>query len=119
MKSSEQWVERILRVVDHIQANLDAELRPEELADIAGFSLHHFHRVFRGMLDESVMGFIRRLRLQRAAHQLEFGQAGITEVAFGAGYRSHEAFTRAFTAAFGKSPSRYRDEAVRAMADVP
>lgn len=69
---NEAWVERILRVVDYIGSHLDDELDPKELAKIAGFSLHHFHRVFRGMLGESVMGFVRRLRLERAAMRLKF-----------------------------------------------
>ena len=105
----EPWVERILRVIDYIQAHLDEEISPDTLREIAGFSRHHFHRVFRGMTGESVMGFVRRLRLERAAMRLKFGQEPVTEVALGTGYGSHEAFTRAFKARFGASPSAYRD----------
>lgn len=109
MSPAAPWVERILLVADHIQAHLDEPLEPETLADIAGFSLHHFHRVFRGMTGESVMGFIRRLRLERAASRLKFGDEPVTSVAFDAGYGSHEAFTRAFRARFGMPPREYRD----------
>ncbi|PIE19237.1 MAG: AraC family transcriptional regulator [Proteobacteria bacterium] len=106
MRSS--WGARILRVVDHIQEHALDELEPEALAKIAGMSLHHFHRVFRGLVGESVMGFVRRLRLERAAQRLRFDDTPVTEVAFDAGYGSHEAFTRAFRARFGESPSAYR-----------
>ena len=99
--------------------HLDEEIRPEALAELAGFSRHHFHRVFRGVTDESVMGYVRRLRLERAAQRLKYGQASVTEVAFNAGYGSHEAFTRAFASNFGQSPSRYRDARARAIDDVP
>jgi AraC family transcriptional regulator len=34
--------------------------------------------------------------------------AAVTEIAFGAGYDSHEAFTRAFRAAYGCSPREFR-----------
>ncbi len=119
MTGSQPWVERIHRVVDHIQRHLDDDLRPEDLADLAGFSRHHFHRVFRGMTDESVMGFVRRLRLERAAQHLKYGPDSVTDVAFRAGYASHEAFTRAFAAKFGKSPSLYREEMGTALRDVP
>ncbi|MGH1340808.1 MAG: AraC family transcriptional regulator [Nannocystales bacterium] len=119
MTESEPWVDRIQRVVDHIQDHLDDDLRPEHLADLAGFSRHHFHRVFRGIADESVMAYVRRLRLERAAQHLKYGPASVTEVAFSAGYTSHEAFTRAFTANFGKSPSLYREEVASALRDVP
>ena len=103
-------MERILRVIDHIHAHLDEELAPKELAALACFSLHHFHRVFRGMTGESVMGFVRRLRLERAAQRLRFGPDSVTDVALSTGYASHEAFTRAFRARFGATPSVYRSE---------
>ncbi|MCH9681587.1 MAG: AraC family transcriptional regulator [Deltaproteobacteria bacterium] len=113
------WGDRILRVVDHVQAHLDDELQPEDLAQRAGLSLHHFHRVFRGLTGESVMGFVRRLRLERAAQRLRFGDRPVTEVAFGSGYGSHEAFTRAFRSRFGQSPSDYRSTARVALGSTP
>ncbi len=61
---------RILRVLVHIPNHLDEVVALEELAAIAYFSPHHFHRIFRGMVGESVMEHIRRLRLDRAAHRL-------------------------------------------------
>lgn len=118
-KHEQQWVERILRVLDHIQVHLDEELSPEQLAEIAGFSRHHFHRVFTGMMDESVMGFVRRLRLERAAMRLKFGEQPVTQVAFSAGYNSHEAFTRAFRQRFAKSPSSFRQQAEQSAAPAP
>jgi AraC family transcriptional regulator len=108
----EAWSERILKVVTYIQTHLDEDLTPEQLGELAGFSPHHFHRVFRGMLDESVMGYIRRLRLERAAFQLKHGKTEVLGVALQAGYESHEAFTRAFRAQFKVTPSEFRDEGV-------
>ncbi|MEO0461144.1 MAG: AraC family transcriptional regulator [Myxococcota bacterium] len=106
---SQSWAERILKTLDEIQTRLDDEdLDPASLAENAGFSRHHFHRVFRGMTGESVMGFVRRLRLERAAQRLRFGQAPVTDVAFASGYQSHEAFTRAFRDRFGTSPRDFR-----------
>ena len=119
MRDQGPWVERIFRVIDYIHAHLDDEVSPEELARVAHFSLHHFHRVFRGMTGESVMGFVRRLRLERAAQRLKFGSEPVVEVALSTGYASHEAFTRAFRARFGTNPSAYRSqERVRAVADL-
>jgi len=110
------WTERMLRVLDHVHARLDEELAPEELANVAGFSLHHFHRVFRGMMGESVMGYVRRLRLERAAFRLKHAGGEVTPLAFAHGYDSHEAFTRAFRAHFGVPPSAYREQHRTAVA---
>ena len=102
------YQERILRVLVHIQNHLDEAVSLEELAAIAHFSPYHFHRIFRGMVGESVMEHLRRLRLERAANQLKLGNQPITRIAFEAGYETHEAFTRAFGAMFGASPSHFR-----------
>jgi len=56
---------RILLMLNHIQAHLDADVRPADLADVACLSLHHFHRTFSGMIGESVMAHVRRLQPER------------------------------------------------------
>lgn len=111
MPANASWVERILRAADHAHAHLDEEISPEALASVAELSLHHFHRVFRGVTGESVMGYVRRLRLERAAQRLKHGARPVTDIAMASGYGSHEAFTRAFQARFGQSPSAYRERA--------
>jgi AraC family transcriptional regulator len=100
--------QRILRVLVHLQQNLDQPLDVEGLARVAALSPFHFHRVFRGLVGESVMEHVRRLRLERAAAQLRFGRAPVTQIALQAGYDSHEAFTRAFRSSFSVSPSAFR-----------
>jgi AraC family transcriptional regulator len=94
-------------VLQYVLAHLDEELDAQTLADQACFSTFHFHRIFRGMMGESVGEFVRRVRLERAAWRLANG-ARVTETAFEAGFESHEAFTRAFRAAFNVPPSRIK-----------
>jgi AraC family transcriptional regulator len=100
--------ERILRALVHIQARLDEPLALDELAGVACFSPCHFHRVFRALTGEGVYEHVRRLRLERAAQRLKLQEQPVTDLAFEAGYESHEAFTRAFHAMFGMSPSDFR-----------
>ena len=104
----QDYKRRLLPVLVHIQMHLDEELELEELANIAFFSPYHFHRIFKGMLGESLKSHIRRLRLERAALQLRVGRLQVTQIALNAGYRTHEAFTRSFKASFGVSPSQFR-----------
>ncbi|MHC4090962.1 MAG: helix-turn-helix domain-containing protein, partial [Planctomycetota bacterium] len=107
-QTEETYKERILRVLVHIQGNLDEAWRLEDLAAVAYFSPYHFHRIFRGMVGESVMGHVRRLRLERAAYRLKHSQQPVTRIAFEAGYETHESFTRAFRARFEQPPSQFR-----------
>ena len=93
----------------HIQQHLDKRIELDELVRIAHFSPYHFHRLFRGMVGESVMEHVRRLRLERAAHRLRFTDQPVTRIAFEAGYETHEAFSRAFRTMFDASPSQFRE----------
>src|SRR5580704_17212537 len=104
-ETEQSYKQRILRVLIHIQNHLDEAMSLEDLAGIAHFSPFHFHRIFRGMVGESVKEHIRRLRLERAAHRLKFTDLPVTRIAFEAGYETHEAFTRAFGSMFGLAPS--------------
>lgn len=95
-------------VLAYIQDHLDDELTPHRLADVACFSQHHFHRIFRAVVGESVMDHVRRLRLERAAYRLKTSQTSVGRVALDAGYGAQEAFTRTFRACFGLPPRMYR-----------
>ena len=95
-------VKRYIR--DHIHEPLDRE----RLAAIAGFSIPHFHRVFRAQTGESAINYVRRMRMKRAGYKLRMGAVDITEVAMAAGYDSHAAFSKAFKQQFGLSPSEFR-----------
>ncbi|MEI9814527.1 MAG: AraC family transcriptional regulator [Acidobacteriota bacterium] len=70
------------------------------------------YRLFQAMLDESPGAMRRRLLLERSAWELGHTRQAVTEIALNAGYGALEAFTRAFRAAYGLSPSLYRRSGV-------
>jgi AraC family transcriptional regulator len=102
------YSERIQRVVDYVAAHLDEELGLETMAGVACLSPYHFHRIYRGLVAETVNETVRRLRLQRAAIDLLDRELSIERTARRAGYESQAAFTRAFRAEYGEPPARYR-----------
>lgn len=115
MKSDTQrlYADRMLQVLRHVQRHLDEPLDLAGLAAQAYFSVSHFHRVFKGMLGETIMDHVRRIRLERAYVQLVIGTASVTDIALDAGYDAQEAFSRAFRKTFGLSPSACRKEGMR------
>lgn len=119
LPGSADYATRIDRVATWISDHLDHELDLHRLADIACFSPSHFHRIYRGMQGETVAETVRRLRLHRAAGDLIAGRLNIERVAGRAGYGSQEAFTRAFRAAYGVPPARYRASFHPANGDHP
>ena len=99
---------RLARVFRWLADHLDDTLDLAVLADVACLSPHHFHRIYHAMQGETAADTVRRLRLHRAAVELITGELPVTRVARRAGYGSQEAFTRAFKAAYGVPPARYR-----------
>lgn len=100
--------ERMMEVMLHIQKNLDGDLSPETLAERACFSVAHFHRIFKGMVGESLKEHVRRLRLERAAYKLSYTENSVMDIAFDARFESPETFSRAFKKMFKVPPSEYR-----------
>jgi AraC family transcriptional regulator len=102
------YSEQIRNVTQYIREHINEPLDRETLAEVAGFSVPHFHRVFTATTGESAVNYVRRMRLERAGRKLRMGAVDITEVARAAGYESHAAFGKAFKGQFGLSPSEFR-----------
>jgi AraC family transcriptional regulator len=105
--SRSEYERRMNRVLDHIDRNLDAQLDLPALADVANFSRYHFHRIFAAWMGETIGDYVRRRRLEVAAHKLAAG-AAVLDVALATGFGSGEAFARAFKSRFGSTPTEWR-----------
>jgi AraC family transcriptional regulator len=108
ISTEQDYRERIVRTLVYIQSHLDDALELDEVAGVAAFSRFHFHRIFRGLIGETLKEYVRRLRLERAAGNLKRLDEPVTQIALQAGFETHESFTRAFGAMFGIPPSDYR-----------
>ncbi|MCW2781140.1 MAG: AraC family transcriptional regulator [Marmoricola sp.] len=80
----------------------------EELAGRLYLSRFHLDRVISSVAGEPPRRFRRRILLERAAYRLITTGRSILDVAVEAGFGSHEAFTRAFTKAYGEPPAVWR-----------
>lgn len=105
----DEYRARFNRVIDHVQSNLAEPLDLSQLARIACFSPCHFHRLFRSWVGETLHQFVQRLRLERAAHQLQYNpRKNILEIALDCGFSDQAVFARAFKGFFGVSASEWR-----------
>jgi AraC family transcriptional regulator len=112
------------RVLAHIERNLFEPLSVSRLADVAELSPFHFSRVFTVRVGESVMAYVRRRRMLRAAARLgrnpgvedDIEAPALIDLAFDCGFESQEAFTRAFADVFGVTPGRYKRDPARYQA---
>lgn len=91
-----------------IESNLSGPLTLNAVAEWLGVSTYHLARVFVETTGHPVMRYVWRRRLSRAAQALVHGPDTVLTIALDAGYASPAAFTHAFRAEYGLSPSQLR-----------
>lgn len=108
---SHDYEARMMRVVTHISRNPAGDLSLDALADVAAMSRFHWHRVFQGIMGETVAHAVRRIRLHLAAAKLLRDDRPVARIAAEVGYPNLSSFTRAFTHAYGQPPAAFRESA--------
>lgn len=107
--TSEEHFKRIRKVLTYIDQNLENELSLEKLAEIGAYSAFHFHRIFRGIVGETLQEYITRKRLEKSAMMLSHQkQKSIEDVFSEVGFKSNSTFSKTFKKYFGISPSVFR-----------
>lgn len=110
--TSEEHFKRIRKVLNHIDQNLQDDLSLEKLAEIGAYSAFHFHRIFRGIIGETLQEYITRKRLEKSAMMLSHQkQKSIEDIFSEVGFKSHSTFSKIFKKHFGVSPSVFRKNA--------
>jgi transcriptional regulator GlxA family with amidase domain len=95
-------------LVAWMRGNLRADLSVEAMAERSCLSSRQFTRRFRGAFRRTPAAFVQELRLDEARQRLGASAASVAAVAASVGFRSDDAFRRAFERRFGVSPTTYR-----------
>ena len=103
--------QRILDAQVYLESHLDRRVSVSALARRGNYSTFHFLHVFRALVGEAPGEYQRRLRIERAAHAVRAGRRGIARIGAEAGFKSHAAFSKAFTGRYGVSPTAFRKTA--------
>lgn len=103
--------------MQYIEANLADEIDFEKVSQIAGCSEYHFRRMFSFLSGMSLGEYIRYRRLSQAA--LELHDHKVIDLAIKYGYESPDAFSRAFQALHGLTPTEARGKGVVLKAVPP
>ena len=96
----------IQQSLDYIEDNLQTEITAAELAEMAGFSLFHYYRLFQQATGLPVMQYILRRRLLHGVYAVKQGKAKI-DAALLYGFDTYAGFYKAFCREFGSTPSEF------------
>jgi AraC-like DNA-binding protein len=108
LKANWREVERLISVLEYIEANLDAPLERKNLAQLSYLSVSRFAVLFRTVLGVSPADYVREVKLQRGQSLLLSTTLTVVEIAKQCGFKSEFHFSRLFKTRFGSSPSFYR-----------
>lgn len=84
----------------------------KQLAERAGWSASHLHRLFKAMTGVTPAQYAAGQRAARVRRELK-GSDTVTEAIYGAGYNSNGRFHEASNAILGMTPSNYRSGGAR------
>lgn len=107
---TENYFERINRVVELLNDQVESSHSLQGLADAAQISPFHFNRVYRAATGETPFGTLRRLRIARALVLLRDTGKPVTEIAFDVGYESSQAFSKGFRRLTGHNATTIRQD---------
>ncbi len=97
MRRADEWIDE----------NLSSAIRLVDLAEEAGLSEFHFHRMFRLSRGTSPHKWVMTQKIEAAKVRLS-GPETIAEIADACGFACQSHLTRAFKAETGTTPGRYR-----------
>ena len=95
------------QILDYINTHLNEPFTADQLANMAGYSFHHFCHLFRNYTGVPVMTYVRKQRLEQAAEDILAGKP-TTQIAAEQGYDTPSGFSKAFRKNYGLSPTEYK-----------
>lgn len=92
-------------VVEWVDANLETNILLSDLAELAGLSEFHFHRMFRQSIGIPPHKWLMQTRVERAKTLLT--TLPMSEVSAACGFSSQSHFVRSFKQQIGVTPGQY------------
>lgn len=107
------WPSFLINVFKYIETNHTKKLNLDEIAKRAYFSKYHFCKIFKILTDQTVIGYVNTVRIEKAKNLLKKSFFNITEICFKVGFSDISNFNRTFKKVVGISPSEYRENKTR------
>jgi AraC-like DNA-binding protein len=99
------------KVIAFIEKNFtNTDLNVDQLASCVSLSKVQTYRKVKAISGQSIVEFIRTIRLKKAAELILERKLSFTEIAYETGFSSPSYFTKCFHDHFGKTPSEYASD---------
>jgi AraC family transcriptional regulator len=102
--------QRLKRIDDFVEANLDRDLPLSALAREACLSPYHFARAFKASTGTPPHRYVIARRVERAKALIHDQSLPLADIAVACGFSSQAHFTTVFLKATGQTPGVYRND---------
>ena len=99
---------KLKEVFEYIDNNFNDDITLEAAAEVCGFSVSHFSRVFKKTVGENFSDYLNSRRILEAQRLVATTDMNITEIAMECGFSSVSYFIKRFRDKTGVSPKKYR-----------
>jgi transcriptional regulator GlxA family with amidase domain len=100
----------VLQAQVFIEENVSEKLSTDALAEMLAISRRSFERRFKQATNNTVLEYIRRVKIEAAKRAFEASRKNISEVMFDVGYSDTKAFRNIFKKFTGLTPIEYRNK---------
>lgn len=104
---------RLENIFTYVEKNYQSEIKLEDAAAAAGFSIYHFARFFKQNTGMTFVQYLNNYKITRAEWLLMNEETTITDIAFKSGFNSVKTFNRVFRQIKGHSPTEYKKQNMR------
>ena len=109
LSTNKSHLEQINLALVYVHNNFDSNITAEDLAEVSGYSIFHFHRIFKEIVGQNVNDYIRNTRLEKTSNLLLYNQhKTIEQISLESGFSTATSFSAAFKKKFGMTPKQWR-----------
>ncbi len=106
----------VLKAQEFIEQNYQDKITVDELSEKIAVSRRTFERRFKKATSNTVIEYLKRVKVEAAKKELEKGRKTVNEVMYEVGYNDPKAFRDTFKKITNMTPSKYLNKYSRAVA---
>lgn len=110
-KPAGTYSRQIKECCDYMVLHIEEKITLEDLARLTGYHPHYLAEKFRAETGETVMGWLRRQKIERSKLLLTSGDKSIQEISALLHFSSYSHFASLFRKTTGITPGEYRKQA--------
>lgn len=97
-------------ILDYLYVRLHGKVSLDDMAHSLKMSKSHLSHVFKQVMDESIMSYYQRIKIERSEFFLKCTEDSILDIAMLLGFNDQSHFTKTFKSVTGYTPKAYRLE---------